>query len=203
MARRLHTGFTLIEMMITLVVLAVLVQVVAPGFQKIIKDNRVKSEVYGLRAALSLARSEAATSRRPVVVCSSVDGTDCNVAADGFDWAKGYIAFVDGGDAPDSSYTVPGATELDGDRLITVNHGEAVEYLEILYTNISSNTEVDFNSQGYAIGSNGSFKFCDDRGDTYARGLILSAIGSLRAAIDSGDDEIMEDHNGDNFDCTP
>ena len=58
-----HSGFTLIEMMIAMVVLAVLITVGAPAFTKMIKDNRLLGEAYGLRAALDGARSEAIAQR--------------------------------------------------------------------------------------------------------------------------------------------
>lgn len=57
-ARRL-AGFTIIELMVTLVVLGILVTVAIPSFNDLILSSRIKgaaSDVYG---ALSLARSEA------------------------------------------------------------------------------------------------------------------------------------------------
>ncbi len=56
-------GFTLVEMMMALVVLAVLLAVAAPGFYELIKNNRMLSEVYALRATLNGARSEALAQR--------------------------------------------------------------------------------------------------------------------------------------------
>ncbi len=67
-------GFTLVEMMMALVVLAVLLAVAAPGFYELIKNNRMLSEVYALRATLNGARSEALAQRNFVTLCRSEDG---------------------------------------------------------------------------------------------------------------------------------
>jgi type IV fimbrial biogenesis protein FimT len=52
-------GFTLIEMMVTIVVLVVLLSIAAPSFQKIIANQRIKSASFDLFSALTFARSEA------------------------------------------------------------------------------------------------------------------------------------------------
>lgn len=52
-------GFTIIELMITIVVLAVLISIAAPSFQRVIEDNRVTTQVNEFIAAVNTARSEA------------------------------------------------------------------------------------------------------------------------------------------------
>ena len=52
-------GFTLVEMMIALLVVAVVLAIGAPSFYNFIKNNRMLSLVYELRAVLNNARSEA------------------------------------------------------------------------------------------------------------------------------------------------
>jgi type IV fimbrial biogenesis protein FimT len=52
-------GFTLIELMIVLAVLAVLVTTAAPGFREFIAGQRVKAAAFDLASELMLARSEA------------------------------------------------------------------------------------------------------------------------------------------------
>ena len=83
-------GFTLVEMMVVLVILSVLIVISAPGLSDLIKNNRMLSQVYGMRAALNGARSEALAQRSFVTLCRSNDGANC-----GGSWNQGYIAFVD------------------------------------------------------------------------------------------------------------
>lgn len=54
-------GFTLIELMTTIAVLAVLTMVALPAFQSFIANQRVRNASFDLMAALTLARSQAIT----------------------------------------------------------------------------------------------------------------------------------------------
>lgn len=56
---RFSRGFTLIELMVTIVVLAVIVMLAAPSFQGLLESQRMRSAAYDLMADLTLARSEA------------------------------------------------------------------------------------------------------------------------------------------------
>ena len=57
---RLHArGFTLIELMVTVTVLAILMGVGIPSFRSFVQGQKVKSATHDLMTALTLARSEA------------------------------------------------------------------------------------------------------------------------------------------------
>ena len=86
-----NRGFTLIELMVTMAVVAVLLSAGVPTFSALIQNNRLVTENYALRAVLSAARSEAQTQRTTVTVCRSANGLDCSTV----DWGAGYIAFID------------------------------------------------------------------------------------------------------------
>ena len=62
-------GFTLIELMVTLAVLAILATVGIPSFQRLAAEYRVSSQANATQAALQFARSEALKRRSDVVVC--------------------------------------------------------------------------------------------------------------------------------------
>ncbi len=102
-------GFTLIELMITLAVAAILLTVAVPGFRTAIQNNRVTTQSNDVLTALTLARSEALKRGIQVSVCSSNDQTDCD-GAPGTDWANGWIVFVD--------QNTNGTFEDDGDATV-------------------------------------------------------------------------------------
>jgi type IV fimbrial biogenesis protein FimT len=53
------TGFTLIEMMVTISVAVILLGIAVPSFRELIANQRIKSASFDLFSAVSLARSEA------------------------------------------------------------------------------------------------------------------------------------------------
>jgi type IV fimbrial biogenesis protein FimT len=91
--KRAHIGFTLIELMTALTVIAVLLAMAVPGFREFTRSNRVAAANNDLLTAFTLARSEALKRSTPVTVCASSDGLSCAGAKD---WAVGWIVFVDG-----------------------------------------------------------------------------------------------------------
>ncbi|TFZ01592.1 GspH/FimT family pseudopilin [Ramlibacter rhizophilus] len=59
LGRRCNSGFTLLEMMVAVALLALVASLAAPGMQRLIAAQRLRSVGYDLVADLTLARSEA------------------------------------------------------------------------------------------------------------------------------------------------
>ncbi|WP_197023893.1 GspH/FimT family pseudopilin [Microbulbifer sp. HZ11] len=83
-------GLTLIELMITLAVLAVIVAIAVPNFNTMIQNNRSLSLGEELASALNYARSEAVKRSTRVTLCGSTDGSACNGA-----WTDNWIVVLD------------------------------------------------------------------------------------------------------------
>ena len=184
-----NRGFTLIELMVTLSVVAVLLSAGVPSFSVMIKNNRLVTENYALRTVLGAARSEAQTQRATVIVCRSANALDCSTG----DWGAGYMAFVD----------LDGDDQLDADEQVLQSRVQNTQGIAIRYS--QAGDVLRFNSKGTALGSNGTFTFCDDRGDSEARGIIVSALGALRAAMASEEEDsthIVQDHTGNDVSCS-
>jgi len=94
--RSSQNGFTLMELMVGIAVVAILAGLAAPNFRVFINNNRVTAAQNDLVAALNLARSESVRRSTTVSVCSSTDGASC---ATKNDWPSGWIVFLDPGAA--------------------------------------------------------------------------------------------------------
>lgn len=89
---RSGAGFTAIELLASLAVLALVTALAVPGFRDFLQNNRAAEQSNALVGALALARSEAVTRGLPVSVCASEDGETCSGDTD---WSTGWIVFTD------------------------------------------------------------------------------------------------------------
>jgi type IV fimbrial biogenesis protein FimT len=192
----LQRGFTLVELVITLVVAAILLAVAVPSFTTLVKNNRMTTQINGLAVSLNLARSEAVKRGVSVTVCKrNSAGNDCNNAGN---WQDGWIVFVD--DDMDADHAEAG---VDGDG--SVDAGEQI--LRVVPALSGGNTlafgknRITFDSRGFSSGYNGTFSLCDDRGASHAAGLVASNSGRVRQAVDGNGDGTVEDGSGNNITC--
>lgn len=89
---RTARGFTLIEMMVVVAILAISAGIATPAFRNLIANNRMTGQANDLLSALQLARSEAVTRGRRVSICPSNSGEDCTAT----DWQDGWMVFAEG-----------------------------------------------------------------------------------------------------------
>jgi type IV fimbrial biogenesis protein FimT len=100
-----RAGFTLVELMVTVAIVAILMAIGAPQLRAFMLRKQVAADVESLTAALQLARSEALKRSGRVSVCALSDAVlskseDAACAADGAtDWSHGWMVFIDYGAA--------------------------------------------------------------------------------------------------------
>jgi type IV fimbrial biogenesis protein FimT len=92
------SGFTVVELMITLVVLVALAALVAPSFRDFIIDSRTTGETNEFLTQLNFSRAEAVKRNARVTMCKSSNSSSstptCTTAGG---WEQGWISFVDVG----------------------------------------------------------------------------------------------------------
>lgn len=79
-----RNGFSLIELLVTLAVLAIALSLTAPGFGRLLEEHRLQVATQELQSALNQARTTAVLSGQPVSI-AALDGN----------WEQGWTLFVD------------------------------------------------------------------------------------------------------------
>lgn len=79
-------GFTLVELMITLAVVAIVVSIAAPSMGQFIRENRAATQANNVLASIQLARSEAINRNVRVTLRSTTGGSV---------WENGWSVFTD------------------------------------------------------------------------------------------------------------
>ncbi|MDZ7828338.1 MAG: GspH/FimT family pseudopilin [Halofilum sp. (in: g-proteobacteria)] len=110
-----HDGFTLVELLITLVVVGIAVSLAVPGFARFIREQQITTQTNDFLTALNIARSEALKRGGAVSVCASSDGATCS---GNNDWDAGWIVFSD--EAGPTPGTLEGGS---GESLLRVHPG--------------------------------------------------------------------------------
>jgi type IV fimbrial biogenesis protein FimT len=107
-------GFTLIELVVALAVVAILAAVGLPAMQQMLNAYRLNSQAEELASTFQLARSEALRRATPVTVCGSSDGSTC---ANSTNWTRVVIR------GRDNAASAGGTEQIDVIRDVTLPEG--------------------------------------------------------------------------------
>lgn len=185
--RSLGGGFTLIELVVTMVVLGVLVAAAVPSFTRLLLNAHRSTVLSELTAALNLARAEALGRGLPVVVCRSSDAATCGSGS----WEQGWLVFIN--DDNDS----PAAVDA-GEQILKVRQESQPAYSLVPVTNYAN--FITYRADG-SVNTIGRITYCDRRGVAEARALLVNQAGRVRLSRDTDDDGIDEDEAGSDVVC--
>ena len=176
-ARRPQAAFTLLNLVVTLLIFAIVVGLALPRFTDLIDRHRGWSTQHDLLKSLQYARHYAIYRNGHVIVCGSHDGNRCARQA----WTDGWIVFEAAASTDDCVIHADGETCHHGGRVLGVGNGAAQGVRVIANTNIQ--TRVFFDSLGASRLSNGTFLLCTD---SFQSALVLSNSGRIRTADGAG-----------------
>lgn len=92
--KKTHKGFTLVEVLTILLVVAILASMGLPSMKRMLEGNRLSANTNRLVSSLYAARSEAVKRNIQVVICTrNIAGNACKNT--GVYWDEGWIVFVD------------------------------------------------------------------------------------------------------------
>lgn len=159
-------GFTLIELMITLMILIIALTIGVPNLVTWIKNNRIDAATRNLTSAFQLARSEAVS--RQTVITVNNNGN----------WGDGLSIYTD--------------TNPTGNTAFNVGEDSLIKDLDYSMAGITTNSNdngnfISFMSSGLLNegGNQRVIAICDDRGADEGTLITLSIVG--RATISTTD----------------
>ncbi len=167
-------GFTLVELLVTLALAAIILSQAVPSFSSMVKGNRLATETNTLVSDINLARSEAIKRGTRVILCRSADPSAANPTCGGSanTWTTGWLVFASG----DANNTYDSAT----DTLIRIGKPRGGQIQIITNSTANNNLEYDPDGTTNEGGSTAVFAICDDQGESQGRQIQVNGTGRPR-----------------------
>lgn len=171
MKKRNERGFTIYELLITLLIVGIVLSLGIPNLSEFTQNSRIASTVNDLHSSFMLARSEAARAKANVTICASDEPLAANATCDGAGFDGGWIIFVDVG--PDDG-GVDIARDDPANEPVLRRHPPIPDGIDI--TPNAGATYFSFAASGLGRGDVGGTPalqtavICDERGNQTAAG---------------------------------
>ena len=186
----MQKGYTLLELLITLALTAVLLQMAIPGMRALLAGQRASAASNAIIAAIALARSSAIVHRNHVVVCPRQSSQRCGGRAD---WANGALIFAD----------TDGNRRFDAGELLYGSLPAFESGASLVWRSFRNRSYLLFTPAGVTDWQNGHFQYCPADGNPrFARQIIINAVGRTRLARDKDGDGVAETARGAPLRCS-
>ena len=158
-----NQGFTLYELLITLVLVGLISSLAIPAFSGTVARQKQRVEIDALFHALHLARKESIMRRKVVSLCPSLDLETCSPSRD---WSSGWLMFEN----------------KDRDSPPRVDRGEPV----LTRHRVLEQVRIKANRKGFTLratflrATNGTFVVCDTENRIQPKALVVSYTGRPR-----------------------
>lgn len=170
---KLHQGFTLIELMVSITVAGILLGIAIPAFKSFLQNDRDIGQVNSLLGSLGYARSEAVKRASPngITICPSANGAACDAGP----WTEGWIVTYIDPVTPANTIVLQAIPALNGTNTVTPVVGPP--------------GGITFSSSGLtSLPPGGQFvlRVCDTRGAAFARQVEVLSTGRVAASQTPG-----------------
>jgi type IV fimbrial biogenesis protein FimT len=174
-----ETGFTLIELIVTISIVGVLAALAIPSFTSTITSNRLTTATNQVVSALNLARSEAVKHGTTVIV-TELNTNACTNPSATAQWEGGWDVYID----------INGNGSCDSKELI-----KSFPLLQSGYTLRSTNftPSISYTQLGQNASGAGNFTICNTAASSLAfnsKLIQVKATGQAHIALDSNNDGI-------------
>lgn len=162
------SGFTLIELMIAVALVAILLATAVPALDDFTNNSRQTGAINDFVSAMHLARNTAITTNSRVTMCPSAGGANCELTG----WDSGLIVFRDANSNGnvDAGETI--VTASDGVVGLTIQSGEFPQFLMYRPNGRAMTVAV--------TGNSGEFSVCDSRGAEKGKVILVELSGRPR-----------------------
>jgi len=171
-------GFTLVELMITVAVAAILAAIAWPSFRDFMHRNAVTAQANQVLASLQYARNEAVSRRYPTALCGSSSGTSCDGSSTR---ENGWMVWRDSSLSGTPSYSA------GSDELLRVTQAQNGVSIRAFLGGVGANL-VSFNQRGEVSNAGGAVTnivICAKTKSTDTVGTSTSAALGQYVRIDS------------------
>jgi prepilin-type N-terminal cleavage/methylation domain-containing protein len=158
-------GFTLVELMVTVVVAGILLTVGVPSLVSMYEGNRARSAISNIESTMLFARSQAVSYGSRVSVCP-FNGSSCDA-----DWTNGFSVFIDNG----TLGTLDNTNGIQDTVLRTVDAVNDNDFIK------STQSRYTFTADGLmSSGQSGTLAYCPgDKSNSDSKGITIGVSGRV------------------------
>ena len=164
-------GFTLIELIVTITILAIIVSIALPSYHSFMERQEHSQMLALVRNSTHLAKNLAVTHHQQIVICASENLNTCS----NNQWDKGMLIFTD----QNNNKT------LDPNEMIHQKLKTNLKYGNLKWDGgvANPNTLTFMGDTGLPRGSQGSFHYCSLKTAQNNTRYVVNQMGHVRAEV--------------------